>query len=58
MDRFDIYHNLNNYVKEIHQMEQENLENQPSLLNNVDSSSRKRKQANLEEYDDDEYDEN
>ena len=30
-------------------MEQENLENQPSLSNDVDSSSGKRKRANLDE---------
>ena len=44
-DRFNItYHNLNDYVKEIRRFEQENLENQPSLSNDIDSSSGKRKQ--------------
>ena len=43
-DRLDIiYHNLNDYIEEICQMVQENLENQASLSNDVDSSSGRRK---------------
>ena len=52
-DRFNIIcYNLNDYIEEIRQKQQEHLENDGG----VDSSSRKRKWVNFEEYDDN-YDE-
>ena len=50
-DRFDIiYHNFNDYIEEIHRMQQKHLQSESG----VDSSNGKRKRVNFEQaYDDD-----